>query len=75
LEIFTFSGYTFHQGSFLHVTSSGDVVLDGTVTKDSVQKGRMSAETHNSATSPQVLQHQGIREICRDVLGKDSIIH
>ncbi|KDR23794.1 zinc transporter 10 isoform X2 [Zootermopsis nevadensis] len=64
-------GYTFHQGSFLHVTSSGDVVLDGIVTKDSVQKDQcdMSTETQNPATSPQVLQRQGIRKISRDVLG------
>jgi hypothetical protein len=76
LEIFIISGYSFHQGSFLHITSSGDVVLDGTVTQDSVQKGQhhMSAEAHNAATPPQVQQRQGIREMCRDVLGKDSIM-
>jgi len=48
--------------------------LDGTVTKDSVQKGQrcLSAETHNLAT-PRLSQRQGIREVCRDILGKDGI--
>ncbi|XP_023723796.1 uncharacterized protein LOC111873371 isoform X1 [Cryptotermes secundus] len=64
-------GYTLNQGSFLHVTPSGDVILDRSVNKDSVRKGqrRLSAETNNTATSPQVLQRQGLREMCRDVLG------
>ncbi|XP_069680429.1 calcium/manganese antiporter SLC30A10 isoform X2 [Periplaneta americana] len=63
-------GYTFHQGSFLHVTPSGGVVLDGTVTKDSVQKGErhLSAETR-PASLPQIPQRQGIREMCRDIIG------
>ncbi|GFG32301.1 hypothetical protein Cfor_02698 [Coptotermes formosanus] len=59
-------GYTSHQGSFLHVTASGDLVLDGTVTKG---QQNQTDETRNPATEPQVSQRQGIREMCRDISG------
>ncbi|KAF4523603.1 hypothetical protein B566_EDAN014577 [Ephemera danica] len=38
-------GYTFHQGSLLHVTPSGDVVLEGALSHDEVRRGgrRLSA--------------------------------
>jgi hypothetical protein len=68
--MYTISGYTSHQGSFLHVTASGDLVLDSTVTK--VQRNQTD-ETRNPATEPQVSQRQGIREMCRDISGKDAI--
>lgn len=32
-------GYTHHQGSFLHITSSGDVVLDGVVSSEGLRRG------------------------------------
>jgi hypothetical protein len=64
------SGYTSHQGSFLHVTASGDLVLDGTVTKG---QQNQTDETHNPATEPRISQRQGIREMCRDISGKDAI--
>lgn len=59
-------GYTSHQGSFLHVTASGDLVLDGTVTKG---QQNQTDETRKSATEPLVSQRQGIREMCRDISG------
>jgi len=62
------AGYTSHQGSFLHVTASGDLVLDGTVTKG---QQNQTDETRKSATEPLVSQRQGIREMCRDISGKD----
>ncbi|PSN55375.1 hypothetical protein C0J52_01823 [Blattella germanica] len=64
-------GYTFHQGSFLHVTPSGDVVLDRSVMENSLKKGqrRLSAETRHPAPPPQYTQRQGIREMCRDISG------
>jgi hypothetical protein len=70
------SGYTLNQGSFLHVTQSGDIVLDRKRTKDPVQKGqrRLSAEANNTATQPQVVQRQGLREMCRDVIGKSDTV-
>lgn len=32
-------GYTYHQGSFLHITSAGDVVLDRVVSGESLRQG------------------------------------
>jgi hypothetical protein len=66
----TISGYTSHQGSFLHVTASGDLVLDGTVAQG---QRNQTDKTHNPATEPQGSQCQVIREICRDISGKEAI--
>lgn len=39
-------GYTFHQGSFLHITSAGDVVLDHIVTgSDALTRGQRRLST------------------------------
>jgi len=66
------AGYTSHQGSFLHVTASGDLVLDGTVTKG---QQNQTDEAHKPATAPLVSQRQGVREMCRDISGKDAITY
>ncbi|GLV35489.1 Zinc transporter 77C [Carabus blaptoides fortunei] len=63
-------GYTFHQGSFLYVTASGDVVLNKVVTNDSVRQGeRRLSRTRRPVVMPQPRQRQGLREMCRDILG------
>lgn len=47
-------GYTHHQGSFLHITSAGDVVLERVVTDNGVRKGgrRLSKTRRNQTTTP-----------------------
>lgn len=65
-------GYTFHQGSFLYVTESGNVVLDRVVSGDSVKAGgrRLSRTSRNNVpVVPTNRQRQGIREMVRDILG------
>lgn len=44
--------------------------MDGTVTKG---QQNQTDETRNPATEPQVSQRQGIREMCRDISGKEAI--
>lgn len=66
-------GYTFHQGSFFHVTEKGDVVLEPAVTEDSVKLGerRLSAQRRppRSGALHQFRQRQGCREMMRDTVG------
>ncbi|KAK3908376.1 Zinc/cadmium resistance protein [Frankliniella fusca] len=67
-------GYTFHQGSFFRLTKDGDVVLDPTVTQDSVKMGdrRLSAQRRVPAGGYQgqpPRQRQGCREMLRDTVG------
>lgn len=69
-------GYTFHQGSFLHVTESGDVVLSKVVISQSVEHGerRLSRTKYiNTASRPQK-QRQGLWEMMRDVNGEIFVI-
>lgn len=42
-------GYTYHQGSFLHITPTGDVVLDQVVSDEGLCRGghRLSKSKHN----------------------------
>ncbi|XP_076273644.1 zinc transporter 77C [Rhynchophorus ferrugineus] len=62
-------GYTFHQGSFLYVTESGDVVLNKIVVNDSVRKGgRRLSRTRNIFSSPPK-KRQGLWETTRDIIG------
>lgn len=64
-------GYTFHQGSFLFLTESGDVVLDRIVTTNtSVAKGERRLSRSRMASPPQTRQRQGFREMTRDMAGK-----
>lgn len=62
-------GYTFHQGSFLYVTESGDVVLNKVVVNDSVRKGarRLSRTRHIFSSPPK--KRQGLWEATRDIIG------
>jgi len=69
-------GYTFHQGSFLHITSSGDVILDRVVSGDSLKHGerRLSRTrklnvTHFSGQR-QHQQRQSFTEMMRDICSK-----
>lgn len=47
-------GYTYHQGSFLHITSAGDVVLERIITGDGVRNGerRLSKTRRDQITTP-----------------------
>lgn len=67
---FTFTGYTFHQGSFLYVTKSGDVVLDKVVIGNSISKGERRLSRTRLNISSQMRQRQGAWEMSRDVVGK-----
>lgn len=66
-------GYTFHQGSYLQVTASGEVVLERAVTVDSVRKGqrRLSSQSRRAAPPPASSPslRQGPREMIRDIIG------
>lgn len=63
-------GYTFHQGSFLYVTESGDVVLNRVVIPDVKQGARRLSRTKREITGVgTVRQRQGCREMSRDILG------
>lgn len=46
-------GYTHHQGSFLHITPTGDVVLDQVVSDEGLCRGghRLSKSKHNDNTN------------------------
>ncbi|XP_060530719.1 uncharacterized protein LOC132704621 [Cylas formicarius] len=62
-------GYTFHQGSFLYVTESGDVILNKVVVNESVQRGqRRLSRTRNIYSSPP-RNRQGLWEMARDIAG------
>ncbi|CAH1104113.1 unnamed protein product [Psylliodes chrysocephalus] len=64
-------GYTFHQGSFLYVTKSGDVVLSKVVIDQSLKQGarRLSrSKTINQTVVPQ-RERQGLWEMTRDING------
>uniref|UniRef100_A0A1B0DDC1 Cation efflux protein transmembrane domain-containing protein n=1 Tax=Phlebotomus papatasi TaxID=29031 RepID=A0A1B0DDC1_PHLPP len=64
-------GYTFHQGSFLHITSSGNVVLDRVVSEKSVQKGeRRLSRTKKyqvNVIQQDSANRQSYMEISRDI--------
>lgn len=50
-------GYTYHQGSFLHITSSGDVVLDRVVSGEGLRRGsRRLSKTKRGEIIPTNLQ-------------------
>lgn len=63
-------GYTYHQGSFLHVTEDGNVVLES-VNENSVSYGqrRLSSQTRRVHVPLQPPKRQGIRETFRDIIG------
>lgn len=71
-------GYTFHQGSFLYITKSGDVVLNRIVVGDlMVREGsrRLSRTRKIPSSSPAIeKERQGFMEMCRDVIGSIFVI-
>lgn len=54
-------GYTFHQGSFLHITSSGDVVLDRVVSGESLRQGERRLSRTKRSQEPVHLQNHNVR--------------
>ncbi|XP_068906556.1 proton-coupled zinc antiporter SLC30A1 isoform X2 [Tenebrio molitor] len=62
-------GYTFHQGSFLYVTESGDVILDRVVVPDLVKQGGRRLSRTRTVPPPPKRQRQGFLEMCRDIIG------
>ncbi|CAG9859929.1 unnamed protein product [Phyllotreta striolata] len=64
-------GYTFHQGSFLYVTKSGDVVLSKVVIEQSLKQGarRLSRSKNIHPTVVPQKQRQGVWEMTRDING------
>ncbi|XP_018560894.1 zinc/cadmium resistance protein [Anoplophora glabripennis] len=64
-------GYTFHQGSFLYVTESGDVVLNKVVVNDSIRRGerRLSRTKNIHSTILPPKKRQGVWEMTRDING------
>ncbi|XP_050299318.1 zinc transporter 1 [Anthonomus grandis grandis] len=67
-------GFTFHQGSFLYVTETGDVVLNKIVVNDSVKMGaRRLSRTGRIFSSPPN-KRQGIWEMIRDIIGCTVVI-
>ncbi|KAJ8941396.1 hypothetical protein NQ314_010396 [Rhamnusium bicolor] len=64
-------GYTFHQGSFLYVTESGDVILNKVVVNESIQRGerRLSRTKNIHSTILPPRRRQGLWEMTRDING------
>lgn len=71
-------GYTYHQGSFLHITSSGDVILDRIVSGESIRHGerRLSKTKRTQESTLNVIKmdeqqkprrRQSLMEMFRDI--------
>ncbi|XP_050080455.1 zinc transporter 10 [Anopheles maculipalpis] len=71
-------GYTYHQGSFLYITSSGNVILDHVVTGDGVRKGDRRLSGSRRQVSPSQLRdqskRQSVRELMRDICSTVIVI-
>ncbi|XP_065078006.1 calcium/manganese antiporter SLC30A10 [Ochlerotatus camptorhynchus] len=70
-------GYTYHQGSFLYITSSGTVILDRVVTGDGIRKGerRLSgSRRHMATTAFGSHKRQSVRELMRDICSTIFVI-
>ncbi|XP_058066571.1 calcium/manganese antiporter SLC30A10 [Anopheles bellator] len=71
-------GYTYHQGSFLYITSSGNVIIDHSISGDGVRKGnrRLSGSRHHDA--PLHLRskskRESVRELMRDICSTVIVI-
>jgi solute carrier family 30 (zinc transporter), member 1 len=59
-------GYTYHQGSFLHLTSSGDVVLDRITTSGNRDGERELTKGKKPDEDQEPPKTQSTREMCRD---------
>ncbi|ETN62210.1 hypothetical protein AND_006102 [Anopheles darlingi] len=71
-------GYTYHQGSFLYITSSGNVILDHVISGDGVRKGdrRLSGSRRNASPSQlrSKSKHESVRELMRDICSTIFVI-
>ncbi|XP_035794424.1 zinc/cadmium resistance protein-like [Anopheles albimanus] len=71
-------GYTYHQGSFLYITSSGNVVLDHVISGDGVRKGdrRLSGSRRNGSPSQlrSKSKRESVRELMRDICSTVFVI-
>lgn len=70
-------GYTYHQGSFLYITSSGNVILDRPVSGDGIRKGerRLSgSRKHVAGMNYEVRKRQSVREMMRDICSNLFVI-
>lgn len=74
-------GYTFHQGSFLHISSSGDVVLDRVITTNSKTDVIDPGEARLNEIKPEKCieattntngdnRHLRFHDVCRDLCSK-----
>jgi solute carrier family 30 (zinc transporter), member 1 len=52
-----FLGYTFHQGSFLHVTAEGNVVLDRDLDNETMKVGNRQLSARRAAVRDDVVSH------------------
>lgn len=74
---FFYLGYTFHQGSFLYVTASGDVVLDSVATATSISQGQRRISRSKRSLNmpiPPTRQRQGTLEAIKDIISKYKLI-
>nr|XP_018908053.1 PREDICTED: zinc transporter 1 isoform X1 [Bemisia tabaci] len=64
-------GYTFHQGSYLHVTASGDIVLQKKAKKSGAEGKQPSSRRKFVSAGPIMAppKRQGPWEVCRDIIG------
>uniref|UniRef100_A0A182NV80 Cation efflux protein cytoplasmic domain-containing protein n=1 Tax=Anopheles dirus TaxID=7168 RepID=A0A182NV80_9DIPT len=71
-------GYTYHQGSFLYITSSGNVILDHVITGDGVRKGDRRLSGSRRQVPPSQLRdqskRQSVRELMRDICSTVIVI-
>uniref|UniRef100_A0A182YIX6 Cation efflux protein cytoplasmic domain-containing protein n=1 Tax=Anopheles stephensi TaxID=30069 RepID=A0A182YIX6_ANOST len=71
-------GYTYHQGSFLYITSSGNVILDHVITGEGVRKGDRRLSGSRRQVSPSQLRdqskRQSVRELMRDICSTVIVI-
>uniref|UniRef100_A0A182MC56 Cation efflux protein cytoplasmic domain-containing protein n=1 Tax=Anopheles culicifacies TaxID=139723 RepID=A0A182MC56_9DIPT len=71
-------GYTYHQGSFLYITSSGNVILDHVITGEGVRKGDRRLSGSRKQVSPSQLRdqskRQSVRELMRDICSTVMVI-
>uniref|UniRef100_A0A182P1X1 Cation efflux protein transmembrane domain-containing protein n=1 Tax=Anopheles epiroticus TaxID=199890 RepID=A0A182P1X1_9DIPT len=71
-------GYTYHQGSFLYITPSGNVILDHVISGDGIRKGdrRLSGSRRQVAPSQlrQQSKRQSVRELMRDICSTVIVI-
>ncbi|CAO1424725.1 unnamed protein product [Diamesa hyperborea] len=71
LSYLLIGGYTFHQGSFLHLTPQGNVyILDRVVTDDCGRK--VSGSKTNQSRNPR--KHQNVHQMFRDICSSICVL-